>query len=192
MAPVNPSRKPKSRLSFQKQLTDADFRSLLTKEGEPPKLNKTQIFEWLDMLESIELAEDRNMLFNAVKRMVKTRSNKKAAPADATGAKESENAFIKWYAGIADAQQLDPNPDDPRHFYDYRKAWLAGANVDGSGHWPSKFKLAGHPQLIVDGIDTRTGQPASWKTMRESQNARQQVEFGNHIQNFLSNILGGK
>jgi hypothetical protein len=52
------------------------------------------------------------------------------------------------------------NPDDPRHFYDWRAAYSAGATPDESGHWPSEFKREGHPRLIIDGIDTRTGEPA--------------------------------
>ena len=37
---------------------------------------------------------------------------------------------------------------------------------DGLPHWPSEFKLEGHPNLIVDGVDTRTGllnQPDPWR-----------------------------
>lgn len=68
-------------------------------------------------------------------------------------------AFRQWYAAQAQRWGLDPNPDDPRHFYDYRAAFRAGAAPDASGHWPSTFKREGHPQLVVDGIDTRTGQP---------------------------------
>lgn len=73
---------------------------------------------------------------------------------------EQEAAFQAWYATRAADQGLDPNPDDPRHFYDYRAAFRAGAEPDMTGHWPSQFKLEGHPRLILDGIDTRTGQPA--------------------------------
>jgi hypothetical protein len=67
--------------------------------------------------------------------------------------------FRTWYAKHAQAQGLHPDPDDPTHQYDYRAAYRAGAAPDATGHWPSTFKLAGHPNLIVDGKDTRTGQP---------------------------------
>lgn len=69
-----------------------------------------------------------------------------------------EAAFQQWYAARAQALGLNPNPDDPQHFYDYRAAFRAGAEPDASGHWPSQFKLEGHPRLILDGVDTRTGE----------------------------------
>ncbi|KKL18043.1 hypothetical protein LCGC14_2479460, partial [marine sediment metagenome] len=74
---------------------------------------------------------------------------------------QEEVGFQNWYQQKAGEQGLNPNPDDPLHFYDYRAAFKAGAKPDKSGHWPSKFKLKGHPREIVDGINTRTGQPVS-------------------------------
>lgn len=77
-----------------------------------------------------------------------------------------EQSFRAWYADRAQRYGLDPNPDDWRHFYDYRAAFRAGAEpavdpTDGLPHWPSEFKKEGHPNLIVNGIDTRTGKPAA-------------------------------
>ena len=84
-------------------------------------------------------------------------------PADWSPTKET--AFQQWYAPLAAKNNIDPNPDDPRHFYDYRRAYEAGASPGPDGHWPSEFKLQGHPNLIVDGKDTRTGKPAlTWDT----------------------------
>jgi hypothetical protein len=37
-----------------------------------------------------------------------------------------ENAFRPWYAERAARLGLNPNPDDPKHFYDYRSAFAAG------------------------------------------------------------------
>lgn len=73
-----------------------------------------------------------------------------------------EADFQGWYQDIAKSVRppLDPNPDNPLHQYDYRAAYAAGAEPDAWGHWPSEFKRAGHPNLIVDGVDTRTGEPA--------------------------------
>ncbi len=68
-----------------------------------------------------------------------------------------EQEFQQWYRGIAGTQGLDPNPDAPQHFYDYRAAFEAGAGPDETGHWPSDFKREGHPNLVVGGYDTRTG-----------------------------------
>ncbi|MHC4605102.1 MAG: hypothetical protein ACYS6W_17440 [Planctomycetota bacterium] len=68
-----------------------------------------------------------------------------------------EAAFQEWYARVAADQGLDPNPDDVRHFYDWRSAFLKGAVADETGHFPSEFKLKGHPNLIIGGVDTSTG-----------------------------------
>jgi len=71
-----------------------------------------------------------------------------------------EADFRKWYAGHAAKLGLNPDPDAPQHHYDYRAAYRAGAKPDASGHWPSKYKREGHPRLIINGIDTRTGRLA--------------------------------
>ena len=75
---------------------------------------------------------------------------------------EEEQRFQEWYAEKAKQFKLNPNPDDPRHFYDYRAAYLAGAEPDPlTGHWDSKYKLPGHPNRYVDGVDTITGKPVA-------------------------------
>jgi len=70
----------------------------------------------------------------------------------------NEQEFQRWYAQHAKRLGLNPNPDDPQHFYDYRAAYAAGAGPDQAGHWPSKFKKQGHPNRYVGGIDTITGE----------------------------------
>jgi GH24 family phage-related lysozyme (muramidase) len=70
-----------------------------------------------------------------------------------------EQKFQQWYRQYATEWGLNPNPDDPRHQYDYRAAMRAGAKPDKKGHWPSKFKMKGHENLIVDGVDTSTNLP---------------------------------
>ena len=77
---------------------------------------------------------------------------------------EQEQAFQAWYRAWADKAGINPNPDDPRHHYDYRAAFLAGAEPqidpeDGRYHWPSKFKASDHPNRFIDGVDTITGEP---------------------------------
>lgn len=78
-------------------------------------------------------------------------------PKDSASVREAK--FKLWYGEQAKRHNLDPNPDDPRHFYDYRKAYEAGAIPNSSGHWPSKYKLQGHPRLVIKGVDTRYGDP---------------------------------
>lgn len=71
---------------------------------------------------------------------------------------QDEGAFRSWYADKAKQYGLNPNPDDPEQFYDYRAAFRAGAKPDASKHWPSQFKRAGHPNEVVGGFNTRTGE----------------------------------
>ena len=68
-----------------------------------------------------------------------------------------EAKFQTEYRTLAVRSGIDPNPDNPMHKYDYRRAWEAGAMNTKDGHFPSEFKLPGHPRIIVDGRDTRTG-----------------------------------
>lgn len=67
-------------------------------------------------------------------------------------------AFQRWYADAAKRYGLDPNPDSSEQLYDYRSAFKAGAKPDASGHWPSQFKKPGHPNEVVGGFNTRTGE----------------------------------
>lgn len=76
--------------------------------------------------------------------------------------------FRSWYDGHARRLGLDPDPDNPLHYYDYRAAWEAGASPGPDGHWPSQFKLEGHPRLIIDGVDTRTGKTDLWDEILSS------------------------
>ena len=66
-----------------------------------------------------------------------------------------EQRFKQWYAQVAKERQLNPDPDDPLHHYDYRAAFKSGARPDADAHWPSEFKRAGHPNRFVGGVDTQ-------------------------------------
>jgi len=70
-----------------------------------------------------------------------------------------ESAFQSWYKTWADKLKLAPNPDDPQHFYDYRAAFQAGVEptIKSNWHWPSQFKKEGHPHLVLNGVNTKTG-----------------------------------
>ena len=78
-------------------------------------------------------------------------------------------AFMRWYQQIAVQRGLAPDPFDPQHHYDHVAAYLSGAaptaNPDPTqdGHWPSAFKMAGHPNRFIpqEGgtqLDTLTGE----------------------------------
>jgi hypothetical protein len=83
-----------------------------------------------------------------------------APDALAVPAAVDEPGFQQWYADAAKRLSLDPNPDDPRHQYNYRAAYAAGVTPPDQpgGHWPSPYKLGGHENLTVGGFDTVTGQ----------------------------------
>jgi len=75
---------------------------------------------------------------------------------------QDRKGFDQWYLGWAKKTGIDPNPDDPRHKYNYRAAYAAGAEPtidpqDGLYHWPSQFKEEDHPNRFVDGEDTLMG-----------------------------------
>lgn len=66
-----------------------------------------------------------------------------------------ESGFQTWYKGHAETQGINPDPDDPKHKYDYRAAYKAGVGPDDTGHWPSEFKDDDHPNRFIDGVDTK-------------------------------------
>ena len=68
-----------------------------------------------------------------------------------------EQYFQKWYAGHAKKLGINPDPDDPEHYYDYRAAYKEGVGPGEDGHWDSRFKVEGHPRMILDGVNTKTG-----------------------------------
>ena len=70
----------------------------------------------------------------------------------------TERAFRNWYKMRATEHGLDSDPDTPEHYYDYRAAYAAGMGPGPDGHWPSAFKRKGHPRMIVDGVNTKTGE----------------------------------
>ena len=78
---------------------------------------------------------------------------------DPLGIIPEEKEFQSWYQGWSKKLGLNPDPDDPQHFYDYRAAFRGGAEptVESGWHWPSEFKREGHPRMIVDGVNTKTG-----------------------------------
>lgn len=67
--------------------------------------------------------------------------------------------FNSWYSNVAKQYNLNPDPDAPEQMYDYRAAHRDKAMPDASGHWPSQYKKAGHPNEIVGGYNTRTALP---------------------------------
>ena len=68
-------------------------------------------------------------------------------------APEEDAGFLDWYSDIAKRSNLSLDPEDPRHYYDYKAAYEAGADLDEGKHLPSKFKHDLHPNRFVVGKD---------------------------------------
>ena len=69
-------------------------------------------------------------------------------------APKEDAGFLDWYSDVAERANLSPDPEDPRHYYDYRSAYEAGADLDEERHLPSRFKHDLHPNRYV--IDKKT------------------------------------
>ena len=62
--------------------------------------------------------------------------------------------FLDWYSNLSERANISPDPDDPRHYYDYRAAYEEGADLDERRHLPSRFKHDLHPnRYIIDKED---------------------------------------
>jgi len=66
---------------------------------------------------------------------------------------EEDVEFSHWYSNIAEKSNLSPDPNDPRHYYDYRAAYKSGASLDKDKHLPSEFKHDLHPNRFIVGKD---------------------------------------
>ena len=72
----------------------------------------------------------------------------------------NEMDFQKVYKQMATEKGLNPDPDNPLHYYDYRALYKETGKLesDKTGHFPSKYKLEGHKDMIVDSVNTKTGE----------------------------------
>ncbi|MDH5666535.1 MAG: helicase-related protein [Nitrospira sp.] len=79
---------------------------------------------------------------------------------------KQEARFQRWYKQNFADRGLNPDPDNPNHFYDYRRAFADNmqlvpdpTDLDEQGrprlHGSSKYKLPGHPREFVDTPDGR-------------------------------------
>ena len=96
-------------------------------------------------------------------------------PLEPSALEESEDTgkseFLDWYYNVAERSAISSDPDDPRHYYDYRGAYEAGARLDKNKHLPSKFKHDLHPdRYTVDEkdlsiYDTKYEKPAKFEDL---------------------------
>lgn len=71
----------------------------------------------------------------------------------------SPGSFDQWYANIARTNKLDPNPDDPRHHYDYRAYYEAIRK--GEAQEPVPWGNSVSPQERAEDLEQmRTGKRA--------------------------------
>jgi hypothetical protein len=69
---------------------------------------------------------------------------------------DDEMNFRAWYVPLAMKLGIAPNPDDVEHHYDYRRFFQdmkAGKVISPDrpgGHFPSTYKLSGHPRKYLD------------------------------------------
>ena len=71
-------------------------------------------------------------------------------PGDNAVQSEEDLLFSNWYAEKAEKSGINPNPNAPRHYYDYRAAYEAGVEPAYNEElkkwkWPSEFKHDLHP-----------------------------------------------
>ena len=86
-----------------------------------------------------------------------------------------ESDFLDWYTKNAKKTGLSLEQDDPRHYYDYRAAYEAGAEPTynkelGKWKWPSSFKHDLHKDryIVKDDAsvyDTKYEKPAKLEDM---------------------------
>jgi len=91
--------------------------------------------------------------------------------------KDEEEKFQRWYAHWAKVTRVNPDPDSPKHYYDYRKAYKLGLTpkfdpTDQKYHWTSEPKGEEHPTRYVGGYDTATGRRLSPDEHREIERAK--------------------
>ena len=63
---------------------------------------------------------------------------------------DNEKEFLNWYKNVSAVLDLNKNPDDPNHHYDYRGYWLANKNKNidftvKDFHFPDTYKQPTHP-----------------------------------------------
>ena len=106
--------------------------------------------------------------FNGVVDLARTASGQQNFEVRNTPTQLSESEEVKFqeaYTAYSGAQggKISSNPDDPRHFYDYRGLFKGTGAItpDSQGHLTSKYKMEGHPNMYVDGIHTPSGKKFS-------------------------------
>ena len=88
----------------------------------------------------------------------------------------NEEEFQRQFISRATRIGRNPDPDDPRHFYNARAAFDAGVDIEGADHLPSEFKKPGHP--------------SEFKSIKDNSDASYADLFHTDPSEFVSTITG--
>ena len=94
------------------------------------------------------------------------------------GKKES---FKQWWGKVLKVHNYAKDPDDPRHYYDYRAAFKSGHKIpEKGGHWSSQYKHDLHPNRYIrengKWSDTKYGESAGQEDVIMQKWARSEYE----------------
>lgn len=89
----------------------------------------------------------------------KMQDGKKSLKAKSDSIWNTDPNILKFRNNFKKQFGEQPNIDEDTSNYNYRAAMLAGARPDATNHWPSDYKGSKNPRLILNGVNTKTGQP---------------------------------
>jgi hypothetical protein len=91
--------------------------------------------------------------------------------------------FMDWYVPLAKKLHINPNPDDPSHYYDYEsfyrdmKAGKAISPDKPGGHFPSTYKTEGHPRTYLPDSMGRVFDTRSAKYLKGGRVSERQLKW---------------
>jgi hypothetical protein len=63
---------------------------------------------------------------------------------------DKKETFESWWKRVLDVHDYAKDPNDPKHYYDYKSAYRSGYEIpEKGGHWPSQFKHDLHPNRYI-------------------------------------------
>ena len=82
----------------------------------------------------------------------------------------ADEHFNEWWGNVVREHGYDPDPDNPLHFYDYRKAYEGNHPIPKRlHHWDSRYKHDLHPNRFIPGTDPSINKPDIkwWDTKKD-------------------------
>jgi len=63
---------------------------------------------------------------------------------------DKKETFESWWTRVLDVHDYAKDPNDPKHYYDYKAAYRSGHKIPKSGeHWSSEFKHDLHENRYI-------------------------------------------